>query len=91
MASSAVLGTVVHVPGQLDPDPELGDDQWAYKTDDGTIHAVGYCPGQVPTASKRIAFLFRPGREADEVIASYRIPPEQPSPQPGYDFLALLG
>jgi hypothetical protein len=86
----ARLATVVYIPGQSSPDPELRDDQWAYKTDDGAIYAVGYFPAEVSRAAKGIEFVSRPGNEAEEVIRSYKIPPEEPG-QPGRDFLALIG
>ena len=35
--SRARLGTVIYIPGQSERDSELGDDEWAYKTDDGAI------------------------------------------------------
>ncbi|HKB06170.1 MAG TPA: hypothetical protein VKD90_28500 [Gemmataceae bacterium] len=85
------LATVVYVPGQVEHDPEVGDDQWAYKTDDGSVYAATYIPDELPHADKGIEFVFRAGEEAALVIASYRIPPEAPSAQPGRDFLALVG
>lgn len=85
------LATVVYIPGQSEPDRSIGDDQWAYKTDDGTIYAAGYFPNQHPYASKRIRFVCRAGDEAREVIESYRIPPESEAPESFRDLLALIG
>jgi hypothetical protein len=87
----ARLATVVYIPGQSSADTELGDDQWAYRFDDGGIYAAGYSPAQIPHPGKRIEFVSRPGDEAREVIESYRIPPEKDQGQPGRDFLALIG
>jgi hypothetical protein len=85
------LGTVVYVPGQVDRDPELGDSEWAFKTDDGTIYAAGYFAGNDSHAGRRIEFVHRAGEEAAAVVQSYRIPPENPSAQSGRDLLALIG
>ena len=87
----ARLATVVYIPGQSAADTELGDDQWAYRLDDGGIYAAAYSPAQISHPSERIAFVSRPGDEAREVIESYRIPPEQDQGQPVRDFLALIG
>jgi hypothetical protein len=87
----ARLGTVVYVPGQTKLDPELGDDQWAYKTDDGGIYAGGYFPEEVPHTGKRVEFISRAGKDAEEVIRSYAIPPDKDLGQPGRDLLAVIG
>lgn len=88
----AKLATIVYIPGQSKPDQGLGDDQWAYKLDDGGgIYAAGYSPKQIPSPSKRVQFVSRPGQEANEVIQAYQIPLEEPAGQPGRDFLALIG
>lgn len=85
------LATVIYIPGQSEFDRGLGDDQWAYKLDNGNIYAAGFFPGQFSHPGKRIEFVSRPGEEADEVIRAYRIPAEEPEGQPGRDFLALIG
>jgi hypothetical protein len=88
----AKLATIVYIPGQCKPDHDLGNDQWAYKFDDGGgIWAAGYSPKQYPSPSKRIRFVSRPGQEANEVMQAYQIPLEEPKGQPGRDFLAFIG
>src|ERR1041384_1705319 len=78
----ARLGTIIYIPGQSKLDPELGDDEWAYKTDDGDIYSGAYFPNELPHAGKGIEFVSRPGKEATEVIQSYKIPAEEKG-QPG--------
>ena len=85
------LATVVYIPGQSEPDTEIGDDQWAYKTDDGRIYVGGFFPTQFPHPGKKVEFVFRAGEEAQEVIKSYQIPPEEFPRQLGRNFLALIG
>ena len=86
------LATIVYIPGQSKHDDGLGNDQWAYKLDDGSIYAGGFFPQQFPELGKRFEFVSRPGEEAtSEVIQAYRIPLEEPEGQPGRDFLALIG
>lgn len=87
----AWLATVVHVPGQSEPDAELGDDSWAYKTDNGSIYAGVFAPRETPHPGRQFEFVSRPGAEAQEVIRAFRMPLEEPQGQPGRDFLALLG
>ena len=90
----ARLATIVYIPGQSHPDRDLGQDQWAFKTDDGRIYAAGFSPQQLPHPGKKIDFVCRAGREAEEVIRSYEIPPESdevPAQQRGRDLLALIG
>ena len=82
----AKAATVIYVPGQCEPNAGLGADQWAYRYDNGDIYAAGYSPMQVPHPRKGIEFMSRPGS-----VPAFHIPLEEPTGQPGRDFLALLG
>lgn len=89
----ARLAVVIFIPGQGEPDRDLGNDQWAYRLDDGSVYAAGHFPSRFPEASKRITFVCRAGEEAQEVIRAYRLPlaDTEEKGRPGRDLLALIG
>ena len=79
----AWVATVVCLPGQSELDADLGEDSWAYKTDDGSIYACVHAPDAVSHPGRQFDFVTRPGEEAQEVIRAFRIPLEEPQGQPG--------
>jgi hypothetical protein len=84
------LGTVIFIPRQTDLHPELGDDQWAYRTDDGSVYAVGYFPLQFPQIKKSIEFVSRAG-ETEPKNLQVSTSPDVSDQQPMRDVLALIG
>ncbi|HHJ40558.1 MAG: hypothetical protein AXA67_10205 [Methylothermaceae bacteria B42] len=71
-----VYATVTYIPGINKFNPEMGNDQWSYKIDNGDYYVVGYDPLNKNYTSKKISLSARANKKDHEKYKSFSIPPE---------------